>query len=523
MKKFPIGISTLAEIINNNYYYVDKTKHVGRLVDSGKYYFLSRPRRFGKSLLIDTLKQAFLGNKELFKGLYLEHNWDWSKNYPIIHISFGSNVTIANTQMLFDTIQNVLQKIAENYDLNLRGAGQNGNFLFLINDLYKKFNQQVVILVDEYDKPILDSISNLEVAYEMRNVLRGLYSVIKDNDDKIRFTLLTGVSRFSKTGVFSGLNNLNDITYDKQYATICGYTQTELEETFKEHLTAEDLPRIKQWYNGYNFIGHEGVYNPFSILSFFAKNKEYRNYWFATGTPTFLIDLLVKKKYYLPKLHKATVAFNSLDSFNIEDIDLNLLLLQTGYLTVARVYPSPINPDYAMLELTEPNEEVRISLQNYLINYMTGGTNAPPYLNEAFVQGFLTGEPQEFEEGIKSLFASIPYNWYVNNDIANYEGFYCSLMYAFFNGMGYHLIAEDTTNFGRMDLTILVQDKVFVFEFKTVNIAKLQNTPSALAQIKLRNYAEKYRSKYKEIYLIGVEFDEKVRNLVKYEWEKLNN
>jgi hypothetical protein len=266
MKKLPIGISTLAEIINENYVYVDKTKTAFELIDSGKYYFLSRPRRFGKSLFLDTLKEIFYGNKELFKGLYIYDKYAFEK-HPIINISFGSGE--------FKSKESLKKRITEILTNNIREIGLDfelkksitGNFEELIYSAHKKYNKRVVILIDEYDKPILDNIEDKEIAREIRDELKGFYSVIKDSDEYLKFVFLTGVSKFSKVSLFSGLNNLNDITLDKNYATICGYTQSELEYNFREHLKGQDLDKILQWYNGYKWLG-ESVYNPFDILLF---------------------------------------------------------------------------------------------------------------------------------------------------------------------------------------------------------------------------------------------------------------
>ena len=333
--KFPIGLSTLEEI-RRGYYYVDKSQFVHTLANQGKYYFLSRPRRFGKSLLLDTIKQAFLGNHEAFKGLYLENHWDWNRKYPVIHIGFTSNQMPESNYYLTDKIAAQLSINAETYGVLLRGKSYSDQFNFLIHDLKAKYATNIVVLVDEYDKPILDVITQPELARKERDILRGFYSVIKENDDKIQFAFLTGVSKFSKAGVFSGLNHLNDITYDERYATICGYTQTELEKTFGSLLTNEDLPKIKQWYNGYNFLGNEGVYNPFSILNYFSKGKRFSNYWFATGTPTFLVDIMKQRHFYIPELEEIEMSEDDLQTFDIEELPLVPLLLQTGYLTIKR-------------------------------------------------------------------------------------------------------------------------------------------------------------------------------------------
>jgi hypothetical protein len=296
-KKLPVGIQSFEVIRTEGYYYVDKTPFVEKLVGEGKYFFLSRPRRFGKSLFLDTLRQAFLGKKGLFSGLYLENHWDWSPKYPVIHISFGAGV-VKDTEILIKTIESILREHAEEHQISLTEEILNKRFYELIKRLYKKYSQKVVVLIDEYDKPILDNIEKKEVAIEIREELKNFYAVLKDADPYLKFVFITGVSKFSKVSLFSGLNNLNDITLHPEYATICGYTQKELEKVFTERLSKVDLEEIARWYNGYSWLG-ERVYNPFDIL-LYLDSKIFRPYWFETASPSFLIKLFQEKKYFIP-------------------------------------------------------------------------------------------------------------------------------------------------------------------------------------------------------------------------------
>lgn len=505
-KKFPIGLSTLQEIILQGYYYVDKTSYVHKLAGEGKYYFLSRPRRFGKSLLIDTLKQAFLGNKALFKGLYLENNWNWNEQYPVIHISFASHQKESATYTLEDKIATLLDVNGKIYGVALRGKSYSDQFFHLIIDMYQKFNQKIVVLIDEYDKPILDELSDIPVAEKMRDILRGFYSVIKDNDDKVQFVFLTGVTKFAKAGIFSGLNNLNDITYDPSYTTICGYTQAELENTFAGLLTSEELPEIKAWYNGYYFTGNEGVYNPFSMLNFFAKNKEFGNYWFASGTPSFLVHLFKLRQFYIPDLENSEISEDEIESFNIETIPLLPLLLQTGYLTIKSTYR---RGGVTMYVLNYPNFEVKRSLNNSLAEMYVDEivkNNTYNHLNKALVQHRF----DNMKPVLTSLFAAIPHDWYRNNNLQRYEGFYCATVYCYLVGLGYTAIAEDVTSQGKIDMTLLLDDCIVIMEFKLTTNG---NAQSALAQIKERHYADKYESQQKTIYLVGISFDPVQRNV----------
>ncbi|HIP12662.1 MAG TPA: hypothetical protein EYG73_08085, partial [Arcobacter sp.] len=331
MKNLPIGIQTFAKIRDKkeNYIYIDKTDLALNLITSSGYYFLSRPRRFGKSLFLDTLKDIFEGKKELFEGLYIYDKWDWETTYPVIKISFGAGV-IEDRADLDKRIFNIIKTNQEKLEIECDDIEDSREcFLQLIRLAYKKYNQKVVILIDEYDKPILDNITDKELSKEIRDRLKNIYSVIKDSDQYIKFAFLTGVSKFSKVSLFSGLNNLEDISLDARYATICGYTHSDVKETFSERLDGVDLDELKRWYNGYNFLG-EGVYNPFDILLFFSKGQLYRHYWFETGSPAFLIEILKEQKYYLPNLENIYMSETDLSSFDVDDIKLETLLFQTG-------------------------------------------------------------------------------------------------------------------------------------------------------------------------------------------------
>jgi len=506
IKKFPIGLSTLGEIVSYGYYYVDKTPFVDQLTSTGKYYFLSRPRRFGKSLLLDTLKQAFLGNKALFKGLHLEHHWDWKQHYPVIHISFASNQKESAKYTLEDKIAAILDVNAKNYGVLLRGKGYSDQFANLIYDIYQKSNQKVVVLVDEYDKPILDAISDIAVAENMRDILRGFYSVIKDNDDKLQFVFLTGVTKFAKAEIFSGLNNLNDITYNPNYTTICGYTQMELENTFAGLFTSTELPKIKEWYNGYCFSGNEGVYNPFSILNFFANNKQFGNYWFTSGTPSFLIQLLQQQKFYIPNLEKIEMNASGIQSFNIEAIPLVPLLLQTGYLTIKS---TRLRGTVTMYTLGYPNFEVRQSLNDCLAE-MNVAEPVKDLTYNALNTALTEQRFDNISQILTSLFAAIPHDWYCNNNIQHYEGFYCATVYCYLMGLGYIAIAEDVTSQGKIDMTVILDESIVIMEFKLTTNGDAQ---SALTQIKNQHYADKYLSYQKPIYLLGISFDPDKRNV----------
>ena len=512
MKKLPIGIQSFVEIRTENYYYADKTPFVKKLSDSGKYFFLSRPRRFGKSLFLDTLRQAFLGKKELFEGLYLQDNWDWDKKYPVIHISFGSGV-VDSKEKLVKIIESFLNKEAQEKSLELKEEVLSLRFKELIEKLSKKYQEKVVVLVDEYDKPILDRIEEPEIARENREILKDFYSVLKDTDIYLKLVFLTGVSRFSKVSIFSGLNQLNDITIDPEYATICGYTQWELESVFGDRLAAFDKEEVKNWYNGYNWLG-ESVYNPFDILLLFSKNI-FRSYWFETGTPTFLIKLFQRNKYYLPKLEELKVGEELLSNIDIDYIFPENLLFQSGYLTIKDVITIDNNRIYV---LTYPNLEVRKSFTDAFLTYLTPDPVKKDGTKIDMLLSLRDGNIDKIKDILYSFFASIPSDWYRKNELQDYEGYYASVIYALFNGAGLRTIAEDATNAGRIDLTVLWESNAYVVEFKVVEDKADGN---ALSQIKEKRYFEKYVNKYSSVYLIGIEFSKKDRNIVSFDWERL--
>jgi len=525
MKKLPIGIQTFSQIIENEYLYVDKTGIAYDLIESGKYYFLSRPRRFGKSLFVDTLQSLFQGEKELFEGLFIFDKWDWERKYPVIKISFGG--VAMNVEVLRKSIMLILEDNRERLGVKCNAGLDTGNcFSELIKLTRKKYNENVVILVDEYDRPLLDKIDNPEIAIEIREVMRDLYSRIKENDRYIKFAFLTGVSKFSKVSIFSGLNNLKDITLDKKYATICGYTQNDIDTVFEGHLNGADMERVKEWYNGYNFNG-ENVYNPFDILLFIDTGFVFKNYWFETGTPTFLIKLIKEKKFFLPQLENLKVNHTILESFDIDNIRIEAVLFQSGYLTLNKVIDLPFGGLEYQLRI--PNKEIMLSLNEVLIDFLTNDNTATQKRTDLF-NALQNGDLEYLGQSIESLFVSIPYNNYVKNNLGHYEGYYASVIYAYLASLGLQIIAEDITNKGRIDLTLFVRDRnrviknVYVIEFKVVPDKTGKQENSALKQIKEKQYHKKYTTgyKYKGLYLVGIEFDSNEKNISSFQWEKVN-
>ena len=503
MKKLPIGISTLSQIIGDDYVYIDKTQEALELIQNYKYAFLARPRRFGKSLFLDTLAEIFSGNKNLFNDLYIHDKYDFA-SYPVIRISFGGNRSV--DELKAGIISSLLDN-EERLQVTCRDSNDYAIcFKELIQCVYNKYQKGVVILIDEYDKAILDNLDQMDVALECREIVKRLYSQIKDCDRYIRFVFLTGVSKFSKTSIFSGLNNLIDISIKPRFARICGYSATDLQRNFPELLHQVDFDKVRDWYNGYNFMG-EKVFNPYDILLFIDNDYQFKNYWFETGTPSFLVKLIKEKRYYIPNLEHLEVDSSLINSFDIENISLESVLFQSGYLTIDHVEHIFDNDIY---HLTFPNKEVRLAFSNYLIQSLLGDTRAIAK-QKSLYRIFMNGDLDSLEDILKQLFASIAYNNFTGNEIERYEGFYASVVYAYLASLGFQIIAEDVTNLGRMDLTLLTKDTAYIFEFKVRDEDPLQ-------QIKNMRYYEKYAAY--QTWLVGIVFDVKERNITRFVYEK---
>ncbi|WP_218919430.1 ATP-binding protein [Rhodoferax antarcticus] len=511
-KKLPIGIQTFREIREDNCYYVDKSGMAVDLIQTGKAYFLSRPRRFGKSLFLDTLKELFEGNRALFTGLAAEPVWDWSRKFPVIRISFGAGV-VAKREGLNHVLHQQLSHYETRWALPAAFPDLRSRFLDLIERIAAQSGERVVVLVDEYDKPILDNIDNSAVALEVREGLKDFYSVIKDSDAYIKFAFLTGVSKFSKVNLFSGLNNLQDITIDARYSALCGYTDADVDTVFAPELPGLDRQQIRDWYNGYNWLGTP-VYNPFGLLLVFD-TRRIMPHWFETGTPTFLIKLLQQRQVFTPDLSRIVASEDLLSTFDVDNIPIEALMFQAGYLTIASVRELP---GRMQLTLKYPNLEVQSALNNSLLQSLTGSLSLPgPQITRLY--DLL--QAQDFS-GLKNLFqafyASIANDWYRKNELSGFEGYYASIFYSYFAALGVDIRLEDPTNFGRIDMTVLFAGQVFLFEFKVV---ELNPAGSALQQLKDMAYADKYRARAEPIHLIGVEFSKTSRNIVGFEVETL--
>ncbi len=510
MQKLPVGIQSLREIIEGGYLYVDKTEYVHRLITSGKYYFLSRPRRFGKSLLVSTLKELFEGNRDLFRGLWIQDRIDW-KIHPVLHIDFSS---LGHKGLGLEKALKIrLDECAHHHDIDLTQDDVTLRFRELIITLAQKTQSGVVLLVDEYDKPIIDYLEDLSVAETNREMLKNFYAIIKGCDEYLKLVFLTGVSKFSHVSVFSELNNLADITFNKFYAAMLGYTQEELDTCFSEctlrlnHVMQQTYPdvnaEIKKWYNGYSWDAQQFVYNPFSVMRLFQEER-FDNYWYTTGTPTFLLKLIKARCFDASDLERPIVDRDTLDKYEIPGIDLLTLLFQTGYLTI-----KDANSQDQTVVLGYPNHEVSRSFTRHILADLS---DASPTHNRQLLVDIANSLNQNqidrFIDLLKSLFAGITYQ-----QIDNKENYYHSIFYLVLKLIGVDIQCEILTNRGRIDAVLETSSHIYIVEFK------LDNASAALTQIKAMEYHQTYLNRGKDIVLLGIGFDRENRNIGEYKVE----
>ena len=516
MKKLPIGIQDFENLRTGDYLYVDKTEGYFNVFNNGVFFFLSRPRRFGKSLMLSTLKYLYQGKKELFKGLWIEDKWDWDKTYPVIYIDINDAVTKGGAD-LATSLMHIVSRQAETNSISLEAKDPGNAFRELIEKLGSR--EKVVILVDEYDKPITDYIEFPKISEEHVSILKSFYGALKSKDHFIHKAIISGVSKYGKVSIFSELNNLADLTLSTDSNTICGYTQADLEHYFTEYFPGlmkeyqlsekELLSWIKNWYNGYSWNGkaEETLYNPFSILKLFYYRR-FANYWFETGTPSFLTHLLARDKIRPEQLEQLTTQETIFFSSDLYNLDVISLLVQTGYLTIKKVI---LHPSQTRFILAYPNTEVRLSFTNYILaEYMhvsatSIGTDIVINLQNALWEKNWT----LFFEKINQVFAAVPYKLFNNN-----EAYYHSLVHVMLTLTGHLVLSELMSNKGRIDTVLETDDFIVIFEFKMDSSAE-----AALNQIHEKNYAERYKLNNKEILLAGVNFDSGKRSVVDWKIE----
>ena len=533
-RKIPIGVQSFEVMRNDKFLYVDKTPFLFKLAHSNRVYFLSRPRRFGKSLFLSTLKNYFLGQKELFKGLYIEKaeekraeiekNEAWVE-YPVLYMDF--NVGRYDLDgALAESLDYFLKKQEKVYGLKNEGDSFGKRFQSLIETAYNKTGRQAVILVDEYDKPLLQTMGvNEALNEEYRNTLKAFYSVIKTCDQYIRFAFLTGVTKFSKVSIFSDLNNLQDISMLNDYAEICGLTQTEIEKTFKpeiERLATNTknsydkmLEELKKRYDGYKFsVLGESVYNPFSILNT-LNSGELKNYWFSTGTPTFLVNYLKDAYYNIPDLD-GNVELNEagIELYRADAKDPLPILFQSGYLTI-KEYVENGN----IYRLGFPNDEVRYG---FLENLVPAYSSLRPYETASsvwkFVEDIRAGNIDEFMERMQAIIAGVPYDNLPKDKLKLREQNYQTAVYLIFKLMGQFVETEIHCAKGRADCIVHTKDSIYIFEFKLMSAGTAED---AIVQIKEKGYASQFKAESKRIILIGSSFDEEERTIGEWKMEEV--
>ena len=517
-KKLQGTSCTFRDMIEGSFLYVDKTRYFYELIRPIKgTYFVSRPRRFGKSLAISTIEEIFSGDKELFQGLWIhDSDYQW-KTYPVIRLDFGADKVNTATR-LEEVIQEFLEEVAKQYGLTLKGSSYLSLFRNLVHQLAQAHNGKVVLLVDEYDKPIVDNLDNLEEAKEIRDVLRGFYGVAKALDRYWRFVFITGISKFSRVGVFSTMNNLDDLTLDYRFADALGITEAELRHYFQEHIdefaqkkkiTSEELlAQIRRWYDGFRFAPEgQNLYNPFSTIQLFLKQRFY-NYWFATGTPSFLIKLLREQEYDITALDGVEIDALAFDTYELDNLAIHPLFFQTGYLTIKDFEEDEFGHVFT---LSYPNYEVEQAFVTYLLNdYNKGDITLTDSHLRRLLRALQAKDLKQFFQILNIFFANVDYDLHIKQ-----EKYYQTIFYMIFLLLGLKISAEMKTNQGRVDAVIELKDDIFIFEFKLDDTAS-----TALQQSKDKEYAEKYRLHGKTITLVGANFDYGQRKVTEWKHEQ---
>lgn len=519
-RKLPVDIQAFEIMRGENYVYVDKTRHIYRMITEGRYYFLSRPRRFGKSLLVSTLKCLFQGRKDLFEGLWLAEQSDWKwKEHAVVVVDFNE-MSYESPEAFKDELEGYLHNIAQMYQIQLENPTYVSKFSELLHKLHTHTEMSVVVLIDEYDKPIIDYLGKgtegLQIAKTNRDILKSFFGVLKGGSIApiLRFVFLTGISRFSRISIFSELNNLRDISMTENYADMLGYTSEELIGCFQEYITqlakkfdwseAQVIEVLAQQYNGYRFSPKNiQVYNPFSILNAFT-DLEVHDYWFESATPTFLTHLLKQSHYNLPTIEGLRVSRSIFNTFDLDRLQPEALLFQTGYLTIKDI-------DNGIYTLDYPNQEVKRAFSESLLFSLIEESRAAISSHVLQLAGHLAREDFEvFFETMQAIFASIPYDIESKRD----EAYFHTIFYLMMSASGLDAQSSVLNCKGRIDLAIIFSDKVCIIEFKCNQSAQV-----ALQQIHDKKYADMYRRSGKRIILMGINFNSETRNVA--EWKAI--
>lgn len=505
--KYPIGIQNFERIRREGYVYVDKTALVYKLVSEGSYYFLSRPRRFGKSLLLSTFEAYFQGKRELFEGLVIaEKETEW-KEYPILHLDLNTE-KYERKESLDAILSDTLLQWESKYVPDIHGTTLSSRFMHVIRRAYEISGRQVVILVDEYDKPLLQAIGNEDLQSEYRSTLKAFYGALKSCDRYIKFAFLTGVTKFGRVSVFSDLNNLKDISFDRRYIEVCGITEKELHENFDESvqdladangLTLEEcFDRLKDDYDGYHFEwGTVGMYNPFSVLNT-LDSCQFRDYWFETGTPSFLVRQLQKTDYPLDQMTEDELYADTLNSIDVMDENPLPLLYQSGYLTI-----KDYDREFKTYRLGFPNREVREGFIKYLVPFYTPRIAQSPLPISRIVKDVRSGNADGFMRQLETLFAKGDYQI-----MGDRELYFQNAMYVIFMLLGLYVDVERHTTDGRMDILLQTKDYVYIFELKID-----QSADAALQQIEEKQYAAPFADDPRKLFKIGLNFSTETKRI----------
>ena len=518
-KRLPVGNQDFERLRTTNSYYVDKTLLVRELIDGGDHYFLSRPRRFGKSLLVSTLKALFEGQEDLFRGLNIYDHWDWSGKFPVVRLSFDGGYGQPGNVESHSLRQ--LRRVAQSFDITLASDITSGPECLeeVIYQLHAQTGERVVILVDEYDKPILDVLSNSDLATANREYLRGFYGMIKGCAEHIRFVFVTGVSMFSKVSLFSGLNNLRDISLDRRFATICGYTDKDIDTVFAPELEGLDRDQMRHWYNGYNWRGEERVYNPFGVLLFFC-DREFKSYWFETATPDVLFQMMERQKVSTMELEKQLASDVQVTTFDVHDIDLRALMFQTGYLTIVGEKEIAGRRQYI---LDYPNWEVRKSFNFQFLMHLKQESVEITKAGGRLLQLLEEHDFDGFARELGMILAGLPHHWYDQSNIHKYEAHYLSGLYMYLQAMDTHLHVEEASSRGRADMVVFHAGQVFVLECKVAQSKgqASRKLEEAMAQMRGQGYGKTYLNRYETIHLVATVFGTSERELLGIRVEQL--
>jgi hypothetical protein len=521
MKKLPVDVHDFHNMITGDHVYVDKTQYIHKMATEGTYYFLSRPRRFGKTLLVSTLEHLFKGNKELFKGLWIENtDWDWTP-HPVLKIDF-SEISAYSPEVLQKSLIERLHRLGESMGIAVKSELLRNCFSDLIIDVYEKHQQRIAILIDEYDQPLIGHLGKgeeeLEIAKKNRDVLREFYGVLKGGNvgKALRFVFVTGISKFARVSIFSELNNLDDLSMQDPYSALLGYTDEELWRYFEPYIrqlserlktpVEETLQDIRTWYNGYRFSDLEGkVYNPFSVAKLLKQGK-FQNYWFETATPAFLVNLIKEKKYPIPDIENLQLTEMSFSTYDLDRLDLEPLLFQTGYITIRGF-------DGVRYKLSYPNQEVKNAFLSYLYKSLVEIPRTTIKEQYTLLHEFLGQEKlEQFIETTNAILAAIPYEHISGQD----EHYYHTVFYLMLSASGVLVQTEPLTPIGRIDIEVYFPNKVYIVELKCN-----QSAEQAIAQIKEKKYFEKHLHGDKKILLLGINFSTQERRITEWRVEEV--